>query len=264
MKRTGFIFIALMMGLLFSSCSGDGLLHEMSRTLGDPDLVMPAVSSFVTENHIKLSWPADANADQYILQKALDATNPVYSVAYSGTGTQYDDMRCNDQERYLYRLTKTRGDRSFGPWDAVMGVASAVCRDALEPNDIESQATTLTSAFAANLYYYSSEAQQNGAVLVQQDVDWYSVSVPPHRQANIVITQDGLSTGSVNTWMYFYQKSFNPVQIVNNQAIVVRNYSDTATQTFLFKIYPIPSSFAVNGGGSLITYTVSLNSITSF
>lgn len=263
MKRTGFILIALTTGFLLSSC-GDGPLGEMSRTLGDPVLTLPAVASFVTENHIELSWPADAHADQYILQKALDAANPVYSIAYSGTGTHYNDVKCTDQGRYLYRLVKTRGDRSFGPWDAVMGVASAVCRDALEPNDIESEATALTSTLAANLYYYSSAAQQNGAPLVQQDVDWYSVSVPPHRQANIIVTQDGLSGGSVNTWMYFYQKGFNPVQIVNNQAIAVRNYSDTATQTFLFKIYPIPSFFPANGGGSLITYTVSLNSITSF
>jgi hypothetical protein len=139
-----------------------------------------------------------------------------------------------------------------------------VCRDALEPNDVEGQATSLASTLAANLYYYSSAVQPGGSSLVQQDVDWYSVAVPPHRQANIVVTQDGLLGGSTNTWMYFYLKGANPVQIVNNQAIAVINWSDTASASFLFKIYPIPSSFAVAAGGSLITYTVSLNSITSF
>jgi hypothetical protein len=262
MRRAGVVFAALA-AVLLSSC-GDGLLGEMSRRLGDPALQAPLVSSFVTENRIEVSWSADANADRYVLQRAADNANPIYSVVYSGEGTSYDDLNCTDQGRYLYRLVATRGEMAFGPADAAMGVASSVCRDLLEPNDTESRATPLASTLAANLFYYSSVAQQNGAPLIQQDADWYSVSVPPHRQANIVVTQDGLSGGSTNTWMYFYLKGSNPVQIVNNQAIAVANYSDTMTGTFLFKIYPIPSSFAVNGGGSLITYTVSLNSITSF
>jgi hypothetical protein len=249
---------------LFAGSCGDGLLTEMSRTLGDPVVQAPTATSFVTENRIDVSWPADGNADQYMLQRALDAAAPAFTTVYSGPATTYTDTDCTDQGRYLYRLTKTRGSRSFGPSDAVMGVASAVCRDALEPNDSESQATSLTSTLAGNLYYYTSAVQPGGASLVQQDVDWYSVTVPPHRQANIVVTQDGLLGGSTNTWMYFYLKGSNPVQIVNNQAIAVINWSDTASETLLFKIYPIPSFFAVAAGGSLITYTVSLNSITSF
>lgn len=256
------VFLAALAAMVLSSC-GDGLLGEMSRKLGDPSLQVPSVSSFVMENRIEVSWSADPNADQYILQRAADSANPIYTVVYSGGATSYDDLNCTDQGRYLYRLVKRRGERSFGPTDAAMGVASSVCRDLLEPNDTESQATSLVSTLAANLFSYSSVAQQNGAPFVQQDVDWYSVSVPPHRQANIVVTQDGLSGGSMNTWMYFSLKGSNPTQIVNNQAIAVTNYSDT-TGTFLFKISPIPSSFAVNGGGSLITYTVSLNSITSY
>jgi len=262
MKRAGF-FLVLLAALLSASC-GDGLLTEMSRTLGDPVIEPPTVSSFAIENRIDVSWPADENADQYLLQRALDAATPAFQTIYAGQGTTYADTDCTDQGRYLYRLTRTRGSRSFGPSDAVMGVASAVCRDALEPNDEEGRATGLTSTLAANLYYYSSAVQPGGSSLVQQDMDWYSVTVPPHRQANIVVTQDGLLGGSTNTWMYFYLKGSNPVQIVNNQAIAVTNWSDTASASFLFKIYPIPSSFAVAAGGSLITYTVSLNSITSF
>jgi len=181
---------------------------------------------------------------------------------YAGTATRYLDTNCTDQERYLYRLTRTRGARSFGPTDVVMGVASAVCRDALEPNDTEAAATALSSTLVANLYYYSSLAQPAGTTLVQQDVDWYAVSVPAHRQASIVITQDNLLGGSTTTWMYFYLKGSNPVQIVNNQALSIPNYSDSAA-TFRFKIYPSPSSFTVGGGGSIITYAVSLHSITS-
>ena len=245
-----------------SSCGG-GFLPDMSRTLGDPSVDAPVVASFSKENRVEVSWPQDVNADQYLLERTQDGGVPNWTAIYAGSATSYEDTDCTDQGRYLYRLTRTRGAKSFGPSNAVMGVASAVCRDALEPNDTETEATPLTSTLAANLYYYSSVIQQNGAPLLTQDVDWYSVSIPPHRKANIVVTQDNLQGGSTNTWMYFYLKGTNPAQIVNNQAIVITNYSDVAAMTFLFKIYPIPSSFAVNGGGSLITYTVSLNSIMS-
>jgi hypothetical protein len=262
MRIVGCILVAFAASLV-SACQA-GLLQDMSRALGDPAVIAPAATSFVKENIIDVSWPQDPNADLCILQRALDNATPSFSTVYSGTDTNYEDTNCTDQGRYLYRLTKTRGTKSFGPSDAVMGVSSAVSLDSLEPNDNESQATPLTSTLAANLYYYSSVVQQNGAPMVTQDVDWYSVSVPSHRKANIVVTQDGLQGGSTNTWMYFYLKGTNPIQIVNNSPIVVTNYSDSATMTFLFKIYPIPSSFAANGGGSLITYTVSLNSIVSY
>jgi hypothetical protein len=245
------------------SC-GDGLLAEISRPLGDPRIESPEVSSFVTENCIGLSWSEDPCTDRYVLQRAEDAADPGFDTVYSGETPGYLDADCTDQGRYLYRLVKTRGSRSFGPSRSVMGVASLVCRDSLEPNDVEAAATSLSATLAANLYYYTSIAQPEGAPLVYQDADWYAVSVPPHRQANIVVTQDGLQGGSTDTWMYFYLKGANPQQIVNNQAIPVPNYSDTSTVTLRFKIYPVPSFFAQNGGGSLITYSVSLHSITSW
>lgn len=262
MNKAKLILIALAVAL--SSSCGDGLLQEMGRALGDPVIAVPIASSFIREDHVEVSWDQDPNTDQYCLQRALDGAVPVYTEVYTGSGTSYTDANCTDQGRYLYRLVRTRGTRSFGPSDAVMGVASAVSRDTLEPNDSEGQVTTLTSTLAANLYFYTSVVQQNGAPLVTEDVDWYAVTVPPHRQANIVVTQDNLQGGSTNTWMYFYLKGSSRMQIVNNQAIVVTNYSDTAAVTFLFEISPIPASFPANGGGSLITYKVSLNSITSY
>jgi len=247
--------------LLAASCGG-GLLSELGRPLGDPSTAAPAVASFIAENRVEVSWPVDVNTDQFILERAADAAALSFQAVYTGTDTTYTDTQCSDQERYLYRLTRTRGTRSFGPSEAVMGVASSVCRDSLEPNDQEAAATPLGSTLAANLYYYCSLAQPAGVSLVQQDVDWYAVSVPAHRQANIVVTQGSLAGGSVSTWMYFYLKGANPVQIVNNQAIPLPNYADQAV-SFRFKVYPVPSSFTVGGGGSLITYTISLNSITS-
>ncbi len=261
MRTSVSLAATVLLPVLLASC-GDGLLADMGRPLGDPSTDPPSVSSFVVENRIEVSWAADQRADVFVLQRAADGLTPAYQTVYTGTSTAYADTNCPDQCRYLYRLTRTRGEKSFGPSEVVMGVASSVCRDAREPNDTEAAATPLAATLTGNLYYYSSLAQPAGASLIQQDVDWYTVSVPAHRQANIVVTQDGLAGGSVSTWMYLYLKGANPVQVINNQAIAIPNYAD-ASESFLFKIYPIPSSFAVGGGGSLITYTVSLNSVTS-
>jgi hypothetical protein len=234
----------------------------MNRGAEDPSAAAPTVSCFLVENSISISWPPDPNADSYILERADDAASPVYSTMYSGVGLEYVDGSCLDQGRYLYRLSRLRGGCRFGPSVSVLGVASAVCRDALEPNDDEGRATALNYDRAANLHCYSSEFKQNGVHLVLEDADWYSVTVPPRRNANIVLTQEGLAEGSAATWMYFYQKGQNPHQVVNNSAIPIVN-SSYETTTFLFKIFPVPACFAVNGGGSTIDYRVSLNSITS-
>lgn len=259
--------MALLVGAAFAlglvSCKG-GLLSDMDRSVADPILVAPSVISFLCENEIEVSWPADANADVFVLERADDAPAPAWSRVYAGAGTSYADRGVTGQGRYLYRLSKLRGERSFGPSEAVPGVASATCRDALEPDDEESEATPLASTLAANLFYYSFAFRPNGLPIIVQDLDWYAVTVPPNRTANLVVTQlsPALAGGSTSTWMYLYRKGMNPQQIVNNQAIPFTNYSNAAA-TFLFKIYPVPANFPADGGGAVVDYTVSLDSITN-
>ncbi len=242
------------------ACCGDGLLDQMGRVLADPTPVTPHVASFESEYRIGVSWEPDEAAEKYVLEKADDAANPVYSVIYRGTATSFLDSDCADQRRYLYRLSKTRGDRLFGPSGHTVGIGSAACRDQLEPNDEESGATTLEYDRAANLYFYRS---CDGAIV--QDTDWYAVSVPPRRKANIVVTQNGLVGGAVDTFMYFYLKGSVPEVIVNNEAIPIANPA-YETRIFLFRISPNPDEFIADptlAGGSFIDYVVSLLSITS-
>lgn len=254
-------FLVALVSLLIDSCT-DGLLTDMKRTLADPVVTAPAVTSFVHENRIDVSWSADPGAELYVLERALDAASPAYAVIYQGTATSYADTDCIDQGRYLYRLTKTRGNKIFGPSDAALGIASSVCQDSQEPDDSEDQAALLESTLAANLFYYSTIFQQHNAPLVKQDTDWYSVEVPANSTANIVITQiQPKLSGTANTWMYFYLKGQFEEEIVNSQPIPVANYSNVKT-SFLFRIRPIPSNFPANGGGSLVNYTVTLYSIT--
>jgi len=261
MKKTGVLLASIAVATL-ASC-GEGLLKDMRTPLVDPIVAVPVAASFVAENRIDVSWSRDPGASQYVLERAKDSATPVYAIVYQGTSTSYTDASVSDQGRYLYRLTKTRGTRSFGPSDAALAVASTVCRDRQEPNDSESQAAVLESTLAANLYYYSTTFLQNGAPLVEQDADWYSVTVPANSTANIVVTQTQpeLADGTRNTWMYFYLKAGFEMAIPNSQPIPVENFSNSRA-TFLFKISPIPSCFPANGGGSLVNYTVKLYSIT--
>jgi hypothetical protein len=159
-------------------------------------------------------------------------------------------------------LSKVRGSRDFGPSEPILGIASATCHDELEPNDSESQATPLLYDRYANLFFYrATPGLYPGAVV--QDADWYTVEIPPHRIANIRITQAGLAPGSLYTFLNFYQKGMTPQRVVNNDLIQIPNPSNTE-KTFAFELFPNPDDFileATLGGGTLIDYTVSLHSI---
>ena len=80
----------------------------------------------------------------------------------------------------------------------------------------------------------------------------------------IVVTQDGLGSGA-DSWMEYYLEGHVTETIINSNAIPVENYSYDE-KTFYFLISPKSSEFIGEptlGGGGLINYRVSLNSIQS-
>ena len=260
MNRRGRSALVLLPLLLAAGCS-QGLLPELDRVLRDPDPTPPRVSSLDRELRIEVSWDADLAAEEYILERAEDSLLGAYAVVYRGTGTSYTDTNCQDQCRYLYQLSKSRGSRIFGPSSAVLGVASDTCRDELEPNDVEEQATVLGDfQRRANLFYFRATPPP-GQVL--QDADWYSLQIPPQWTAYLLITQVGLPSGSEHTFLCFYQKAATPIHVVNNQLVAVANPSPEAQRIF-FKLYLDPTDFILEptlGGGTLVDYTVSLHSL---
>jgi hypothetical protein len=241
------------------ACS-PGFFPDMSRALGDPSVAAPTVLSFHTENLIDVLWPLDSNADSYALERALDGATPVWKTVYVGNSSGYADTRCADQERYLYRLTRWRGRKPFGPSLVALGIASSVCRDSLEPNDTEDRATVLDYDKIASLHCYSSIYQQGGVVLVSEDRDWYEIRLPPRSTAKIVVTEKDLAAGSQHTHIMFYQKAQAPRLIDQSVPIDVVN-SSYAFQSFLCELYPDRSQFPADGGGAFIGYTISLQSI---
>jgi len=254
----------LLLPLLLAPGCSQGLLPELNRVLRDPAVSSPQVSSLDREYRIEISWEADPAAEQYALERAEDAMAGGYAEIYRGSDTSYSDTDCQDQGRYLFRLTKTRGNRVFGPSGAVLGVGSATCKDELEPNDSEQQATELAYDRRANLSYYrATPSLYPGREL--QDTDWYWLDIPPHRIASLLITQVGLPPGSEYTFLYFYQKGTTPLHVINNQLIAVPNPSPETRRIF-FKLYLNPADFIVEptlGGGTLVDYTLSLYSILS-
>src|SRR5208283_1820252 len=120
----------ILFSLLLDSCSA-GFLDQMGRVLADPSPSPPKVSSFVSEYRIDVTWDPDKAAEEYILERADDSVRPSWSTIYRGTATLYYDGTCEDQRRYLYRLSMVRGSRIFGPTAAACGIGSAACRDQL-------------------------------------------------------------------------------------------------------------------------------------
>jgi hypothetical protein len=245
--------------LVLASC-GEGSIETMERSSDDPVVVAPTVSSFLAEREISLSWPEDDCADEYLLESASGgAATPSYAVLYKGKDTSFRMSGCEDQSLHLFRLVKLRGEKSFGPSNPVLGVGSSTCRDASEPNDSEASATDLGYQKSANLYYYRSFGG-----LEIQDVDWYSLKVPPRMVAYVVVEQTWPTLGGrASTWMYFAMKGQVPTPIANGQPIAIANYSYVEA-TMAFEILPFASDFVGTGGpqgGSLIDYTVRLEQI---
>ncbi len=250
---------ALCLTLFGLSCCGAGLLDEMDRVSADPTIAAPKAVSFAIENQIGISWDKDKAADLYVLERAKDAMSPAYTEVYRGTAVSFTDSDVADQSRYLYRLSKVRGEKAFGPSGAVMGIGSAACGDDHEPNDTEDHAIPLDDQ-KANLFYYRAYSG-----IEVQDADWYSVTVPPTKRMNIVVTQisPGIAGGAI-TYMFFYQKGVTPQRIVNNNAFWIDNTSHQS-RTFIFKIYPKPEDFITDptlAGGTVIDYEIRMHSIT--
>lgn len=252
------ILSAVVFTLLFLVSCSQGLLSDLSRVITDPVVKAPKVVSFTNDDSVTVSWDKDPGADEYLLYRARDVIVPVYDLVYRGRELTYEDTDTTAGYRYLYTLTKVRGTKLFGASDAALGVVSGVVLDSLEDNNTKDKASHLEWDLQSNLYYYQSYGNEK---LI--DYDWYSVTVPPMKKAIIVITQDGLAGGAAS-WMTYALEGEPPVTVTNGGGREIPNPT-YGEKTFYFRISPRASEFVsdlTQGGGSFISYTVSLNQIT--
>jgi len=238
--------------LIISGCTS-GIYQHLDRPLEDPEITQPRASSFKQEMTVTITWNIDERCDEYILYRRLDSDFSVDEIVYRGTGTEYIDINGINEDRYLYSLSKIRGQKEFGPSEPAFGVFSNTIQDFLEPNNTKDTAVWLEYEFESNMYYYRNSDGEE-----VQDIDWFYVEVPPRRIATIVVSQSGLSTE--DTFFYFSQVGEVPYQVINNNDIPIENRS-TNTDRFYFKLYPVSSEFLNDiseAGGSIVDYTISL------
>ena len=250
--------------VLLSSC-GPGLFDRMGRTNEDPFTDTPQVISFESERSIKVVWKEDPGADEYLLRWAPDngESPPNWKLAYRGTRRSFTHGGLENNERRLYRLSKTRGSRKFDPSDIVLGVSSDVIKDIYEPNDTREKAAELSYVNNANIQYYISETYREYGHFEYIDIDWYFVNVPPNRRANIVIKQRDLPAGGLFAFEVFDARAGVMVKDVkSNIPFSLENRSNTAA-VIHFRISPKGENIITSGraGGRTLNYTVTLESM---
>ncbi len=257
------VLITIFSVLLCISCN-DGMYDTLSRNTDDPFTEKPKAVSFVTTNAVYLSWSSDDCADEYILERAENLQSLVYKEIYRGTRTSYDDFGLSNDIMYLYRLSKRRGNKTFGPSDPVLGVSSTVARDIYEPNDTIENATLLTSRapYIANMYYYQS---YNGISI--GDEDWYCVDVPPLLCADILVNDSQTENNKDPSHFMVSYPNRSSEQVDHLVSFKVEN-TESETARLYFKLYPNNSKFISqlpgSSGGKVVKYTISVTGMQAF
>jgi hypothetical protein len=253
-KKSG----AVILILLCASCT-PGMFELLNRTMDDPALQKPGVESFVESNTITVSWDRDDGADEYILERAEDGIALSFSEVCRGGMTKYVDRDLPDNKRYLYRLFKKRGNKTFGPTEQALGVSSLVCRDVYEPNGTMEQAVQLeTIDYISNMYYYRAYSGEEAI-----DEDWYFITIPPLRQASVVVNDSRVEESNKPTHFeyYEYDRDHKAVRQLLNFWIV---NNEMVTKNYYFKLYPAKNQYIgaeMPAGGAIIQYKISIREI---
>mgnify|MGYP005866998415 CR=1 FL=1 len=255
--RSSFLLI-----FLAASCS-DGPGESMLRLVRDPVPEPPRVVSFREEQNIEVSWKEEPAADSYILYRAEDAPVPLPMVLARGSGTFFSDSTVENQVRYLYSLSCIKEGREFGPSSPSFGVGSYSIQDLYEENDSKTCAAPIRYEVEANVFHY-----QDSFGNTLEDVDWYSLEVPPRHTAYLALTQEVPSLeGETETFLYFLREGSGvKTRIINGRGFPLVNYSYEPA-TILVQISPVSAACSVEpglGGGTVIEYTLRLIQTVAF
>lgn len=245
-------FLPFIFGLcIFISCENP-VYDLLTRTTEDPFFDIPYADSFTTEKRIYLSWQKDEGADIYVLMRAVDDGQKIYKQIYTGEDLSYTDTDLQVSRRYLYRIDKIRGQRYFKGNKSGYGVYSDLIKDAYEDNNSVAKAVYLEYACLANIYCYRFT---DGTYL--EDEDWYKVRVPPRRQAQIVISEVGLSAGDQVSFYVLNPGVQSEIKPIQNHTFDIKNTTEQ-TQYISFKVYPDRTKFS---GGTTKSYEIRLEAI---
>lgn len=260
MKNFFCVFLAA--SFVFVSCADNLFESVLYRTADDPFCDTPNADSLSLEHTVYLSWKQDAAADIFRLMRSYDQKTLRFSCIYEGEETMFTDTDITDGNRYVYRLDKIRGTNCFEGKAYAFGYDSDCRKDDCEPNNAESDATPLEHDFICNLPCVTYITDN----LRQIDADWFCVTIPPCRAAEIVISQHNLSNESVgaDTSLVLQVAGSESEAVRQKVARVIPNTS-FATKNVLFKIFPETTGlFSENSSSAIIEYTVSLSKIYTY
>ena len=182
MSRTKKAMFLIFTSLWFFSCYNNAFNEILFRTADDPFDDVPATDSLTTEHTVYLSWKEDDAADNFYLMRSFDAISLDWICVYEGKSTSYTDTNLIDNEKYIYRLDKTRGAKCFEGKKYGYGWSSGTIIDYCESNDVPEDAAFLEYDRICNLPCVGF-VTDNKEIL---DEDWFYVTVPPMRQADII------------------------------------------------------------------------------
>ncbi|MCR5614015.1 hypothetical protein [Treponema sp.] len=250
MKRIIYLFLTSF--VLFNSCE-NYFANQILRTFDDPHDECIACESFKNENCIFLSWTLDEACDEYILMRAVDQAGLLFKQIVRTKQNEYIDNQILPGTKYIYRLDKIRGKKYFTGTKFSYGYGSPCRKDFCENNDAEENATWLESDLNnLNLYYGT---YLDGSVL--KDEDWFYVTVPPRRSAEIVIRQlDNIP--DAGTSFMCLEKGRSPVR-VSTSGFTLDNPSFEQKKIY-FKIYISQDNVSRNSF-FVTSYDISLKNI---
>lgn len=246
---------------MLNSCYNNAFNEILFRNINDPFDDVPKADSLSKEHTVYLSWQEDDAADKYYLMRSFDNTSN-WDCIYTGNETSFIDKELEDNTNYIYRLDKTRGIAYFTGKDYAFGWSSETIRDYCEPNNVLEEATFLEFDRICNLPCVTYQTKQKTFL----DEDWFYVTIPPTRTAEIIISQKNLINTTegapTNLKIQILEESSNSVK--HQKAHQIKNPSNK-TKSFYFKIFPETTGLFSSGTVStVIEYTVSLNQIIKY
>lgn len=250
------VVISIVSILMFFSCNNNLIEEELFRNIEDPFYDVPVTDSLTLEGVIYLNWKEDDASDCYYLYRATDQQILSFERIYEGKKTEYVDKNILSSKKYIYRLDKVRGNKTFIGKNYAYGFCSLSRKDNCENNDVESNASFLEYDLNCNIpcvkYITNS--------IVDCDTDWFYITLPPCRQADIVINQTGIEDNKTTNLKYQIQTAEAKI-VTQNKAFQISNKTYTTAKLY-FKIIPdtqnFDSYFCTN-----IEYIISLNQIYS-
>lgn len=247
---------------MLNSCYNNAFNEILFRNINDPFDDVPKADSLSKEHTVYLSWQEDDAADKYYLMRSFDTVPLDWSCVYEGTGTSYTDTDFMDNEKYIYRLDKTRGSKYFKGEKYGYGWSSGTIRDSCEPNDVPEKAAFLEYDRICNLSCVGFVTDNKEII----DEDWFYVTVPPMRQADIIVGQHNLTdtTRGAETNLRIQLSGLESQSVRHQTAYQIQN-TTYETKNFYFKVFPERTSLSSgNSFCTVIEYTVSLNQIIKY